>query len=492
MLTIAALALVMSISASAYELTDLEAPATAEAIVYGRSGAGRDMVAYKFGEGSNVLVAGFAIHGYEDNFAKDGLCLVYTADKLMDLLAENIDTISDYGWTVYVLPCMNPDGLADGTGQNGPGRCSTTYLDSNGALVTGTGIDINRSFPAYWQAYTSARNFNGSAPLASYESKALAEFLSSHMGTGVNLCIDAHGWYQQIITSESATGSIFNVFSSAFPANQYTSLYGAPGYFSAYAASLGYTACLFEFPGGIFSFDTFVSSGYCEKFNDCILKLLETYGTYSPTGFFDVKKSHWHYDAVNFVTSQGLVDPISGTSFGPEEVMTRGALVTALWRVSGCPSLSTSEDEAPEFYDVSPGSWYGDAVIWAAACGIVNGYSDGGFHPEDGLTREQLAAVFYRFYQWQGRDTSAWTQLSAFADSSDVSEYALDSMSWACGCGLISGSQNADGLHLLPKNTATRAQTAAILQRCFESTSQQAPEIEDSPVVEDASGLVLA
>lgn len=494
LLTFLVIVMTMAIPASAYELADLTPPASAEAIVYGRSGAGRDLTAYKFGSGSNVLVAGFAIHGYEDNFARDGLCLVYTADKLMDLLAENTDTITDYGWTVYVLPCMNPDGIADGTSCNGPGRCSTTYLDSAGTLITGTGIDINRSFPAYWQAYSSVRNFNGPVPLASYESKALAEFLESRKGSGTNLCLDVHGWYQQIITSEPASGKVFEIFSSAFPGNEYTSLYGAPGYFTAYAASLGYTSCLFEFPGGIFSFDAFASTGYCEKFNSCVLKLLEAYGTYSHTGFSDVKKSHWHYEAVDFVTSQGLIDPISATSFAPDQAMSRAALVTALWRVSGCPGGLTidAEDEAVSFYDVALGSWYSDAVTWAASNGIVNGYNDGGFHPEDSLTREQLAAVFYRFYQWQGKDVSAWTELTSFADSSAVSEYALEPMSWACGSGIISGSQSSDGLYLLPQSTATRAQTAAILQRCFASPVQEATPQEDTVPPVDDSGLILA
>ena len=154
------------VSARAFDTDDLTIPSSATAMVYGTSGAGRDLTAYRFDTGENVLVAGFAIHGWEDNFDRDGGALVYTANELMKRLDANAALLTDYNWTVYVLPCMNPDGLMDGTTCNGPGRCTTTYINSSGNLVRDTGVDLNRSFPVAWTSYTNARNFNGSAPLA--------------------------------------------------------------------------------------------------------------------------------------------------------------------------------------------------------------------------------------------------------------------------------------------------------------------------------------
>lgn len=197
-----------SIQGHAFSLSDVTAPDSAETIVFGQSGAGRNLTAYRFGTGENVMVVGFAIHGYEDNFSRDGLALVYTADLLMDLLDENISTVNNYGWSIYVLPCMNPDGLIDGYSCNGPGRCTTSYINASGTLVKGTGIDLNRSFPTLWTQYTGTRNFNGYAPLASLESQALSSFLQDVRGSGVNICIDAHGWLSQIITSNGTTSNL--------------------------------------------------------------------------------------------------------------------------------------------------------------------------------------------------------------------------------------------------------------------------------------------
>ena len=160
----------------AYNTWDLSIPSSAQTIVYGTSGSGRNLMAYRFGNGRNVMVLGFAIHGYEDNWSSDGEALVYTAGQLMQLLHQNSALLQDYGWSIYVLPCMNPDGLTDGWTKDGPGRCTTTYINSTGNLVSGKGIDMNRSFPTAWTSYSSSRNFNGSAPLASRESRALAQF----------------------------------------------------------------------------------------------------------------------------------------------------------------------------------------------------------------------------------------------------------------------------------------------------------------------------
>jgi hypothetical protein len=259
--------------ASAYFTpSDLSIPDSAQAIVYGKSGAGRDLMAYRFGTGENVMVVGFAIHGFEDNWSHDGEALVYTAGQLMQQLDENLSMVEDYGWSIYVLPCMNPDGLLDGYSMNGPGRCTTTYLNKSGGLVSG-GLDMNRSFPTKWRSYTNSRNFNGSMSLASKESQALAQFVWDVKGSATNICIDTHGWMSQVITSNGMNSTLYRTFKSAFPGNSWANCNNGAGYFTAYTAQLGYASCLFEFPDGLHSMAAYRSSGYCEKYCGCILEL---------------------------------------------------------------------------------------------------------------------------------------------------------------------------------------------------------------------------
>ena len=268
-----------AVGAFAFGPENLTIPPNAEPIIYGTSGEGRNLMAYRFGTGNNIMVLGFAIHGYEDNWERDAEALVYTAGQLMNRLSENQSLLRDYGWTVYVLPCMNPDGLASGYTQNGPGRCTTKYFNSSGELVTG-GVDLNRSFPHQWTQYTSSRYFNGSKPLAAKEAQALAKFIQDVKGSGENVLIDAHGWMSQIIPAEGYN-TIYQVFKQEFPRNTYSNLNYGKGYFAAYAADLGYHACLFEFPDGLYSMAQFKNSGYCERYNNCIMQLIEAYGTYT-------------------------------------------------------------------------------------------------------------------------------------------------------------------------------------------------------------------
>ncbi len=460
-----------------YDLAEAATPDSAEYIVYGQSGAGRDLQAYRFGTGENVMVVGFALHGYEDNFAQDGLALVYTAELLMDLLDENIDTINSYGWSVYVLPCMNPDGLLDGTTCNGPGRCTTTYLDSSGNLVTGKGIDLNRSFPTGWVKYTNVRNFNGSQPLASLEAKAIAAFIQDVKGSGVNICIDAHGWLSQIITSNGSSSSLYKIFKAAFPYNTYENCNKGAGYFTAYAASLGYAACLFEFPSGIYSLSRFKSSGYPEKFNNCILELATTYGTYReivpepepepepdhdcPSAIFtDVAADIWYHEAVDYTLTQGIFKGMGDTTFEPDTSLSRAMLATLLYRMSGAEATADST-----FSDVPANKWYAEAVTWAVDSGVVQGFEDGTFRPDESVTREQMVTMFYRYAQWSGVDVTAQADLSGYPDVALVQTYATNAFVWATAIGLIKGTTSDDGILLDPQGTSTRAQAATVIMR---------------------------
>ena len=271
---------------SFYRLNDLTIPSDAKAIVYGMSGEGRNLLAYQFGRGENVMVLGFCIHGYEDNWDRDAEALIYTAGQLMDQLSHSDSILQEYDWTVYVLPCINPDGFYSGYSPDGPGRCTTRYYDSDGNLIKG-GLDLNRSFPHQWEQFVDSRYYNGSAPLAAEEAKALAQFIQDVQGSGENILIDTHGWMAQIIPSDGEN-VIYQIFKQMFPGNTYADLDSGKGYFAAYAADLGYHACLFEFPDGIYNLEQFKRSGCCERFNNSIIKLL---ALFSQSLYFDSTES---------------------------------------------------------------------------------------------------------------------------------------------------------------------------------------------------------
>ena len=143
--------------------------------------------------------------------------------------------------------------------------------------------------------------------------------------------------------------------------------------------------------------------------------------------------------------------------------MTRAMLVTVLWRYAEKPAAT----QGSTFSDVAQGQWYTDAVAWAAENGIVNGVGDGKFDPEGTVTREQMAAILYRYAQYKDCDVSDSASLQSFGDAGTVSSYAVPSMEWAVGAELINGM---DG-NLKPKGTATRAQVATILMRFCENVA---------------------
>lgn len=243
------------------------------AVEYGRSGCGRPLYAYAFGNGSRVMVLTFAMHGYEDAFPADGAALVLTADRLMDILADSKTALTAADWTVWVLPCLNPDGLLEGTDNNGPGRCTIVSLNLHGTLQM-SGVDLNRCFPEKWKKQQTPRNANGDAPLACPEAAALAEFLQTVQSANRSICIDVHGWYGQTITSDSEDDDLFRTFQTQFPENTWANCRNGSGYLTAYAAAIGYDACLFEFPGPVHSLDAFLAGNLIDRFLCCIRLLL--------------------------------------------------------------------------------------------------------------------------------------------------------------------------------------------------------------------------
>ena len=140
-------------------------------------------------------------------------------------------------------------------------------------------------------------------------------------------------------------------------------------------------------------------------------------------------------------------------------------VVTILWRLEGEPVV----DGAPPFTDVAEGEWYAQAVRWAAGAGIVNGTGDTTYSPNDPVTREQFAAILYRYAAYKGYDVTGRADLSAFTDAGAVAGWAADAMEWSVAAGLINGVD--DGI-LAPQDGAIRAQAAAMLQRFHENLAK--------------------
>ena len=172
--------------------------------------------------------------------------------------------------------------------------------------------------------------------------------------------------------------------------------------------------------------------------------------------FLDVPESAWYYESAVYVWKNGMMDGVGGGAFGPELTTTRGMVVTVLHRMEGSPAA-----EPASFPDVAEGRYYAAAVAWAAANGIVNGGDNGLFRPDEAITREQLAAILYRYAGYKGYDTAAPDTLD-FPDGAQASAYAVQPLAWAAAEGIILGT--GDG-RLVPGGNASRAELAEMLMR---------------------------
>ncbi len=177
--------------------------------------------------------------------------------------------------------------------------------------------------------------------------------------------------------------------------------------------------------------------------------------------FTDVNEGDWFYDAVCYVYENDMMNGVSETSFAPNATTSRAMIVTILYRLENEPAVSGSA-----FTDVPSGQWYSNAVAWAAENGIVNGVTDTTFAPNSAITREQMAAILYRYAAWKGCDVSGRVDLSGYTDAASVSAYATEAMAWANAEGLITGVTDTT---LRPAGSAVRAQAATILMRLCEN-----------------------
>lgn len=178
--------------------------------------------------------------------------------------------------------------------------------------------------------------------------------------------------------------------------------------------------------------------------------------------FWDVSENSWYREYVAFVYKNGYMNGVSDTEFGPEGTLTRAQIVAVLYRLSGSPKGA----DYTAFTDISDTQYYYPAVLWAEQNGIVNGTSPTTFSPGDDVTRQQIAAILYRYAgNYLGQDVSANADLSVFLDKDSIHSYAVDAFTWTVGVGLFQGFMESEGYTLKPLDTATRAQFATLLYR---------------------------
>ena len=180
---------------------------------------------------------------------------------------------------------------------------------------------------------------------------------------------------------------------------------------------------------------------------------------YPDMPFIDVNPNSWYYSAIEFVYNKGIMNGVTASSFNPDGTITRGMIVTMLWRMAGEPSAV-----AAGFADVAADSYYAKAIAWAANNGIIEGYSASSFGPNDAITREQLATVLYRYAKYLGYTTTG-SSLSGYYDASRVSSWAKDAMGWAVKNGVVTGLSST---WLNPNGTASRAEAAQMFMNFYE------------------------
>ena len=173
--------------------------------------------------------------------------------------------------------------------------------------------------------------------------------------------------------------------------------------------------------------------------------------------FIDVKKSDWFYNAVEYTYNRGIIKGATATEFRPNKNITRGDLVTILWRMEGEPVVTGVRN----FPDVSTKAYYSKAIRWATKNKVVNGYQNGNFGPNDNITREQLATILWNYAKYKGKYIGGAVVTSKYTDWNKITGYARPAMIWAVDKGVITGKDN--GTRIDPQGTATRAETAGMI-----------------------------
>ena len=215
----------------------------------------------------------------------------------------------------------------------------------------------------------------------------------------------------------------------------------------------------------------------------CAAALTCSAGAANVTDFSDVRPSDWYHDAVSYVCEADLMNGTSSTTFSPNDTTSRGMIVTILYRLAGSPEMPDSNWGYP-YADVDANAYYSTPVYWARMNGLVTGYSDDRFGPDDAITREQLTAILYRYADYLGLNTDTGfipDKYYDFPDYQTVSRYATNAMSWCVNKGIVNGS---DG-KLNPQGTATRAEVATILMNAESILIETEPVEPEAPIVPD-------
>ena len=179
----------------------------------------------------------------------------------------------------------------------------------------------------------------------------------------------------------------------------------------------------------------------------------------SDDGFFwDVEPREWYYNYIGFVGRHGIFNGYGDGEFRPKQNMTRAEVVRVLFTLDGSPSVTVTD----RFSDVAQDAWYADEVEWAVSNGIVTGYPEGTFCPDNFVSRQDFVTMLYRFANYKEYDTTGRAELN-FPDVDDTNEYAIEAFAWAIDSGIISGTVEYDGIYLRPAASTTRAQVAKML-----------------------------
>nr|WP_297274963.1 S-layer homology domain-containing protein [uncultured Agathobaculum sp.] len=219
----------------------------------------------------------------------------------------------------------------------------------------------------------------------------------------------------------------------------------------------------------------------------CAAALTCSAGAANVADFSDVRPSDWYHAAVTYVSENELMNGTSGTTFGPNDTTSRGMIVTILYRLAGSPDMPEGNWGYP-YADVDASAYYSTPVYWARENDLVTGYSDTQFGPNDPITREQMAAILYRYADYLGLDTDTGFMQDKYYDFGDyqtVSRYATNAMSWCVNHGVINGSNGK----LNPQGTATRAEVAQILMNAESVLTETEPIEPSTPAEPDEQPL---
>ena len=228
-----------------------------------------------------------------------------------------------------------------------------------------------------------------------------------------------------------------------------------------FTVNISYTVHYHELPAGTPRTTRTATQPECSVGRCSICGNDQAVNIYQPAIFTDTVSDAWYAAHVDYVYENGLMNGTGEHSFSPNSTVTRAMVATVLWRMEGEPKA----DSASGFSDVPANQWYTDAIAWAQSQGIVTGYPDGTYRPQNSITREQLATILYRYTKAGGEALVPGADLSGFPDAASVQSYALEGMRWAIASGLINGVAANGQSYIRPGNNATRAQFATIISR---------------------------